>query len=94
MKNYVYVLVIMLASISYPVLACDCFNEHQRAAEQFKQLDTNEDGFVSKGEVQAQPEFTRYMYSSIYGGFELGDINSDGFLDSKEFLANEESLSI
>lgn len=59
---------------------------------QFRQLDRNVDGFISAAESTSRPELTRYMNLSVFGGFEMADINNDGRLDMAEFLASEEDL--
>ncbi len=61
--------------------------------QQFSQIDADGDGLISKAEVNAQPELTRYMDVSVQGSFEMGDINSDGMLNFAEFMANEEEIS-
>jgi len=93
MKNYI--LLIMLTSVCYSTNAYERCHNKKDTVLKFKQLDTNNDGFISKNEAIAQPELTRYMEISNTGyGFEQGDINSDNVLDLNEFLLNEEDLPL
>jgi len=95
MKNVLKATVITLGVVlAAPVLAAGDYCEYNAAIKtQFKQLDSDSDGFINKAEVNAQPELVKNM--NVYGGdnFAMGDIDADGVLSWNEFLANEEVIS-
>jgi len=95
MKNVLKATVITLGVVlAAPVHAVGEYCEHNSAIKnQFKQLDSDGDGYINKAEVNAQPGLVKDLY--VYGGdnFAMGDINADGVLSWTEFLANEEVIS-
>jgi len=95
MKNLLKMTVITLGVIlAAPVHAVGDFCAYNSAIKtQFKQLDSNGDGYINKAEVNAQPELVKDMH--VYGGdnFAMGDIDEDGALSWNEFLAYEEIIS-
>ena len=95
MKNVLKATVIALGVVLVaPVHAVGEYCENNSVIKtQFKQLDSDGNGFINKAEVNAQPELVKNMY--VYGGdnFAMGDIDADGVLSWNEFLANEEVIS-
>lgn len=83
---------ILTTALSFPLQATVTYKYNSVILNQFIQLDTDGDGLITRQEIAAQPELTRWMEVSVAGGFEMGDFNSDGFLDWPEFLANEEEI--
>ena len=52
----------------------------------FKKIDSNNDGLLSKQEMQSSPG-CKFDHEEIDAIFKLGDINGDGELDMGEFIA-------
>lgn len=93
MKKLIIVTAFVLTTaLSLPLQATVEYKYNTVIVNQFIQLDTDGDGLITRQEIAAQPELTRGMEVSVAGGFEMGDFNSDGFLDWPEFLANEEEI--
>ena len=93
MKKFILTTALMLAmAFSLPLQATVSYKYNTVIVNQFIQLDADGDGLITRQEIAAQPELTRGMEVSVSGGFEMGDINSDGVLDWPEFLANEEEI--
>lgn len=84
---------ILLAAVALPLHGYEGQKNNSVIAQQFKLLDTDNNGLISKAEVEAQPILTNEMEVSVSGNFERGDINADNVLDMAEFLANEEDIS-
>ncbi len=61
---------------------------------QFVQLDGDGDGYLSRTEISAQPEYSRWMQISTYGSFDLADVNADDRVDQSEFSAFEQLLPV
>ena len=57
---------------------------------QFIKLDINSDGLISQEEQQKNPELYRFTRLYSLRDFILADIDQDGYIDMKEFVANEE----
>jgi len=95
MKNVLKATVVIIGVVlAVPVHAMGDYCEYNSVIKtQFKQLDSDSDGFINKAEVNAQPALVKDMH--VYGGdnFDMGDIDSDGVLSWNEFLANEEIIS-
>lgn len=95
MKNLIKVITfIFLTVAAFPLLAYPGCHNNSEVMQQFKKLDVNGDALISKEEVKAQPEFTKNMAISIFGAFEMGDVNTDGVLDLSEFVANEKEMPV
>lgn len=58
--------------------------------QDFKQLDANKDGVISRSEYEAKPEVVRNLH--IYDQFNDADFDRDGVVDMAEFAAFEEPV--
>ncbi len=82
------------AALAVGVLCTAPTLAHDTGAVSFRQLDTDQDGYVTKSEIEAKPTLTRTMQISTYGSFELADNDKDGRLTVQELAAFEEELPV
>lgn len=87
MKMLLAVFAIVLSS-SATALA-----ENDRLQEQFNKLDDNKNKTLTQAELRAHPALIQYTNFFSRGSFVLTDINKDGQIDFKEFVAFEEDIS-
>ncbi len=84
----------IIVALTVGVLCAGTAFADEPGAVPFRQLDTDQDGYVTKAEIEAKPTFTRTMQISTYGSFELADIDKDGRLTVQELAAFEEELPV
>ncbi|MGD8784839.1 MAG: hypothetical protein PVG75_10400 [Thioalkalispiraceae bacterium] len=84
----------MLSIMFVTVLSCPgmAFAGNDPLREQFNKLDDNNDGMLTRAELQAKPELIRYSNFYSLGSFFLADINKDNQIDFREFEAQEEEI--
>ncbi|MGD8526273.1 MAG: EF-hand domain-containing protein [Thioalkalispiraceae bacterium] len=84
MKTLIITMMLTVSAISR------VYAEIDEVKAQFWKLDINNDGLLTKEELQAQPEIARLTNLFNQRSFILADINEDGVIDVKEYVANEE----
>ena len=87
MKMLLAVFAIVLSS------SATAFAENDRLQEQFNKLDDNKDNTLTQAELRAHPALIQYTNFYSRGSFFMADINKDGQIDYKEFVAYEEDIS-
>lgn len=66
--------------------------DNPRLAQQFRQLDTDNNSLLSQEEFYAQPQAARKL--KMYNRFGQADFNADGEIDKAEFSAFEAPASV
>ena len=86
MKTLIIAIILLVSGIS------SVYADIDELRAQFGKLDINTDGVITKEELQAQPELIRFTNLFNQRSFLLADINKDGLIDVREYIANEEII--
>lgn len=83
---------LLIAIISIVLNFGIAYADDKKIQNQFDELDRDDNGFISRDEVQSQPNLVRFMNLYHQYSFMEADYNNDGVLDREELFAYEEAI--